>query len=77
MMGGSAQSAPAGGFGGATRLGGGYGTSMLKAMWRPSGDQRIPLGDSRSWVRVAVSPVSIQRQVDLAVRRVGDAGAVG
>ena len=61
MIGGSAHSAPAGGLGGAARLGGACGTSMLKAMWRPSGDQRIPLGASVSWVSVEVSPVSIQR----------------
>ena len=61
MIGGAAHSAPAGGFGGAARLGGACGTSMLKAIWRPSGDQRMPLGDSVSWVSVEVSPVSIHR----------------
>ena len=48
MIGGAAHSAPSGAFGGAARLGGEYGTSMLKAIWRPSGDQRSPLGDSVS-----------------------------
>ncbi len=62
MIGGSAHSAPAGGFGGAARLGGACGTSMLKARWRPSGDHRSPLGDSVSCVSAAVSPVSIQRR---------------
>ena len=62
MIGGAAHSAPGGGLGGAAKLGAGYGTSMLKAIWVPSGDQRRPLGDSVSWVSVAVSPVSIQRR---------------
>ena len=62
MIGGAAHSAPGGACGGATRLGGGCGTSMLKAMCRPSGDHLSPLGDSVSCVSAAVSPVSIQRR---------------